>query len=172
MATTGLRTMQKRDLDLVRGWRNHAEVRRHMFTSREFSAEEHAAWFETANRDPRRRLMLFEREGRPCGFVQFGPFERDGASPWGFYLAPDAPAGSGRLLGEAALDFAFDQLAVHKISGEALADNERSIRFHLRLGFREEGRFLEQHFDGRQHRDVVRFGLLADDWRKRMRRDV
>jgi UDP-4-amino-4,6-dideoxy-N-acetyl-beta-L-altrosamine N-acetyltransferase len=161
--------MQPGDLEQVLEWRNHPDVRRHMFSANPISAQEHLAWFDRTNRDPQRRLLIFERGGVPSGFVQFGPFDPAGAAPWGFYVAPGAAAGTGTALGAAALDFAFGELGLHKVSGEALAHNERSIRFHLRLGFNQEGRLIARHFDGRDHHDVLRFGLLAVDWRNRTR---
>jgi UDP-4-amino-4,6-dideoxy-N-acetyl-beta-L-altrosamine N-acetyltransferase len=53
---------------------------------------------------------------------------------------------------------------LHKLCGQALAFNERSIRFHQNLGFRREGVLRQQHFDGEQYHDVVCFGLLASEW--------
>ena len=99
----------------------------------------------------------------PSGFVNFGINPRSGVADWGFYLAPDAPRGSGSALGAAALAYAFRELKVRKVCGEAMADNERSVRFHLRLGFREEGR--GQRVDGGVAREVIRFELLAEEFR-------
>jgi hypothetical protein len=56
------------------------------------------------------------------------------------------------------------ELALHKLNGEVLADNERSIHLHKKVGFTEEGRFREQHDDGANRIDIVRVGLLASEW--------
>jgi RimJ/RimL family protein N-acetyltransferase len=86
---------------------------------------------------------------------------------WGFYLAPDAPKGSGRELGKQALDYAFTQLGLHKVCGQALGFNKRSIAFHTALGFTEEGCLREQHFNDGKFHDVVCFGLLSHEWQAR-----
>ena len=87
-----------------------------------------------------------------------------GIADWGFYAAPDAPHGTGSALGHAVLQHAFQTLKLHKLCGQAIAFNERSIRFHLKLGFLKEGLFQKQHFDGNNYHDVWCFGLLANSW--------
>ena len=159
-----LRPMVHADLELVLSWRNHPDVRRHMYTQHEISLDEHQRWFESAKADPKKRLLIFEVVHRPMGFVHFTETGRGGIADWGFYTAPDAPKGSGRQLGSAALSHAFTQLELHKVSGRVLAYNERSINFHLALGFQQEGILRDQHFDGVHYHHVISFGLLCHDW--------
>jgi UDP-4-amino-4,6-dideoxy-N-acetyl-beta-L-altrosamine N-acetyltransferase len=155
--------MAVEDLDCVRAWRNHPDVRRHMFGRHLISAEEHRRWFESCARDENRHLLIFESSGNANGFVSFMT-SRGGVATWGFYAAPDAPRGSGSQLGVSALHYAFGRLKLHKVCGQALAGNVRSARLHLRLGFRREGVLREQHFDGERYHDVVCFGLLRAEW--------
>ncbi len=63
-----------------------------------------------------------------------------------------------------ALDFAFGELGLAKLSADVLATNARSESFHRKVGFSEEGNFREQHFNGKQRIDVRRFGMLASEW--------
>lgn len=159
-----VRPMTGDDLERVLAWRNHPEVRRYMYTQHEIALDEHRRWFERAAQDPARHLLVFEADGVPRGFVNLHRIAAGGVADWGFYVAPDAPRGTGRLLGRAALDYAFAEAGLHKVCGQALAYNERSVRFHCSLGFREEGILREQHFDGQRYHDVVCFGLLAGEW--------
>jgi RimJ/RimL family protein N-acetyltransferase len=63
------------------------------------------------------------------------------------------------------LAYGFQQLNLHRIGSAALAYNERSIRLHKKVGFREEGRQREATYkDGRFH-DHVGFGILRDEWK-------
>jgi RimJ/RimL family protein N-acetyltransferase len=57
-------------------------------------------------------------------------------------------------------------MGMYKLSGETLGHNERSIRLHRFLGFKEEGVLREQHFDGTAYRDIICFGLLEREWRE------
>ncbi len=97
------------------------------------------------------------------GFVQFSGVAPGGIADWGFYAAPEARKGSGSKLGVAALGFAFETLGLHKVCGQALDFNEASIRFHLRLGFQQEGVLREQKRIGGKYHDLICFGLLCHD---------
>ncbi len=148
---------------MVLCWRNHPEVRRYMYTQHEISLAEHLRWFACASKDPDRHLLVFEIDRRPLGFININQTERGGIANWGFYVAPNAPLGTGRTLGEAAVRYAFETLGLHKLCGRAFAFNQRSIRFHLNLGFQREGVLRHQYFDGQHYHDVVCLGLLASE---------
>jgi len=160
-----LRPMASEDLEQVLAWRNHEDVRRYMYTQHEIALHEHRQWFERASQDKNRHLLIFENDGAAHGFINIHLIAAGDIADWGFYAAPDAPKGTGRALGQATLQHAFTQIGVHKLCGQALVYNERSIKFHLSLGFHQEGVLREQHFDGQAYHDVVCFGLLAREWR-------
>jgi UDP-4-amino-4,6-dideoxy-N-acetyl-beta-L-altrosamine N-acetyltransferase len=159
-----VRPMIRADLALVLAWRNHLDVRRYMYTQHEITLAEHQRWFERCSPDPKKHPLIFEVNQQPLGFVNFSEAEIGGIADWGFYVAPDAPKGSGRQLGRVALGYAFTELKLHKINGEALAYNQRSIQFHQALGFHEEGIRRDQHFDGEHYHHVICFGLLSHEW--------
>lgn len=159
-----IRPMVYADLTLVLTWRNHPDVRRYMYTQHEITLDEHQSWFERSLLDSKKHLLIFEVDHQPLGFVNFNERENGGIVDWGFYAAPDAPKGSGRQLGRAALSHAFTQLKLHKVSAQALAYNERSIQFHQSLGFQQEGILRDQHFDGEHYYNVICFGLLCHEW--------
>jgi UDP-4-amino-4,6-dideoxy-N-acetyl-beta-L-altrosamine N-acetyltransferase len=159
-----VRQMTWQDLEQVLDWRNHESVRRCMYTQQTISLEDHTRWFEHASVDPKRHLLIFERDGAPAGFVNLNQTGSGGILEWGFYAAPQAPKGTGRLLGRAALHFAFTQAAAHKVCGQVVAYNHRSIRFHQHQGFTLEGSLRDQHFNDQQYHDVHCFGLLASEW--------
>ncbi len=156
--------MTQEDLERVLAWRNHEAVRRYMYTQHEISLAEHTRWFERASQDSCRHLLVFESSTVPLGFINFHQIAPGGVADWGFYVAPDAPKGTGRQLGKAALHYAFAHVGLYKLCGQALAYNERSIRFHRSLGFQQEGILRDQHFDGQNYHNVVCFGLLASEW--------
>jgi UDP-2,4-diacetamido-2,4,6-trideoxy-beta-L-altropyranose hydrolase/UDP-4-amino-4,6-dideoxy-N-acetyl-beta-L-altrosamine N-acetyltransferase len=159
-----VRPMREDDLDQVLAWRNHPEVRRHMYTTHEIGAAEHRAWFERSAADPRRHLLIVEHEGQPLGFVHFTEAASGDVADWGFYAVPGAPSGTGRRLGGAALVHAFGTLGLRKVRGQALVANERSQALHRALGFTEEA-LPEQ--GGRARQASVGFGLTAGQWRAR-----
>ena len=83
---------------------------------------------------------------------------------WGFYLAPDAPRGSGLTLGAVPLDYAFRQLGIDKVIGQVMESNQRSAALHARLGFRRTGSFTRACNDGLNSMDMLQFELSAVQW--------
>jgi UDP-4-amino-4,6-dideoxy-N-acetyl-beta-L-altrosamine N-acetyltransferase len=161
--------MTEADLEQVLSWRNHPDVRRYMYTTHEIGLDEHREWFTGASTNPAIDLMIYESEGQGVGFVNITRTRCSEVADWGFYLAPDAPKGAGRSLGYQALAYAFEKLGLHKVCGQALGFNERSITFHKALGFIKEGRLRDQHFDGNEFHDVVCYGLLKNEWQTKMK---
>ena len=156
--------MRDTDLELVLGWRNDPEVRRHMFTQHEISLPEHRTWFSRNSGDSCKHLLIYQPDGTPLGFISLAVQNHPNVADWGFYAAPAAPKGTGRLMGRAALDHAFGSLGLHKVCGLAIETNRQSIALHSHLGFQREGLLRDQHFDGKQYHAVICFGLLAREW--------
>ena len=157
--------MVEGDLELVLNWRNHPEVRRFMFDTRKIRMDEHRSWFERTRKKTATTLLLLEIEGAPQAFMNISRLEDDSPiAEWGFYAAPRAAKGTGKLLGRLTLDFAYTQLNLHKVCGRVLSFNNRSLRFHESMGFRREGVLRDQFFDGDSFFDVINFGMLSHEW--------
>lgn len=161
-----LRDLDITDLERVLSWRNHPDIRRYMYNEHLITLEEHISWFESATQDDNRHLLIFEVSGKPSGFVNINII-KPGIAHWGFYLAPDSKKGTGSQLGKAALDYAFYSLELNKVCGEALSFNVKSIKFHRRLGFLQEGIMRQQHYDGQNYCDIHCFGILSSEWRSK-----
>jgi UDP-4-amino-4,6-dideoxy-N-acetyl-beta-L-altrosamine N-acetyltransferase len=159
-----VRAMQETDLAMVLAWRNHPSVYRYMITQHQISASEHHDWFLRTIVNPSRRLLIIEEGGQPWGYVQFSGVAAGGVADWGFYSYPGAPKGTGRKIGVAALNHAFSELDLHKVCGQALAFNEKSIVFHQRLGFVQEGVLRNQHRIDDAYHHLICFGLLRNEW--------
>ena len=159
-----IRLMTTEDLDMVLAWRNHSDVRRFMFTQHEIGIDEHRNWFAEANKDLSRHLLIVEEAKQAIGYVQFSQVVDGGIADWGFYAQPAAPKGAGRNVGVMALNYAFGHLKLHKVCGQAIACNEVSIAFHLRLGFTLEGVLRDQYRIVDAYHSLHCFGLLASEW--------
>jgi UDP-4-amino-4,6-dideoxy-N-acetyl-beta-L-altrosamine N-acetyltransferase len=158
--------MMKADLELVLAWRNHPDVRQHMYTQSEISFKEHSRWFKGACIDPRRHLLIFEVDAVPQGYVNFR-FDAVGEAVWGFYLAPGAPKNTGSLLGVSATDYAFGNLGLGRLWGEVLSENLASQNFHLRQGFMLESNLPEKTVGEQMICNVRRYLLTRDAWSAR-----
>lgn len=164
-----LRPMAEADLERVLRWRNSERVRQHMFNSHIITPDEHRAWFERIAASDTDCCLIFGRDDTPLGltsFSQIHPGHR--RAYWGFYIGEDMgrERGLGTHLGRLSLDYAFDELNLHKVIGEVLPGNDLSLRLFRRLGFKEEGILQDEIWRDGAPIDVVRFAMLEDDWRR------
>ena len=159
-----VRHMLATDVELVFQWRNDPRVRQFMFNKAPLDSDAHAAWFDKTHQDPLRYLLLVCQGSRPFGFVQFTMKLCPMVADWGFYVDPKGPKGQGALLGYAALDYGFNALGLHRICGQVITHNQRSVIFHERLGFTAEGLLRSHHLTNNEYQDVHLFGLLASEW--------
>lgn len=159
-----LRPLGKEDLNRVLVWRNHPDIRRYMFSQHEITESEHSRWYERASRDAAKELLIFEVNKVAKGFIQFDIDDLNNCADWGFYMSPTATKGFGFNMGQLGLEYAFNQLKLHKLCGQAIAFNLSSIRFHLSLGFSQEGVRRKQYLNDKKYYDISLFGLLKVEW--------
>lgn len=162
-----IRSIYGDDLEMLLEWRNHLSIRSYMLTRHQITMAEHRDWIGKATKDPARRLLIVEDCCDPIGFVQFTNVGREAISDWGFYARPGAAKGTGRKLGVTALDYAFKDLKLHKVCGQALANNHASIALHKNLGFLQEGFLRDQHQIEGVYHSLICFGLLKQEWLSR-----
>ena len=64
------------------------------------------------------------------------------------------------------LHHAFNKLNLHKITAGMLANNSGSFNLFSSIGFKQEGLIRQQIFNNGQFQDVVRLGLLKNEYKK------
>lgn len=158
------RLMVKDDLESMLSWRNHPEVKRFMLTQHEITPDEHWAWFEESSKDQSKALLVIEEHGIPIGTVHFTGVKENGTAEWSFHSAPHSPKGTGYKICTSALQFAFRNLSVNKVSSRVLAFNTASLKLHHRLGFKDEGILREHQLVGNEHIDIYCLGILMGEW--------
>jgi len=161
-----LRAVEEKDLELLLRWRNSERIRANMYTSHLITPAEHLAWFGRLSQDADSFAFLFEADGRPLGVVNLNHLDwRNQRCHWGFYLGEaDAPRGSGTRMAYLALRHIFEELKLHKVIGEAFSFNAASIAYHKKLGFSQEGHFVEHVLKDGGYLDILSFGLLSQNW--------
>lgn len=163
-----LRTATELDVDTVRRLRNQQANRDVSITSHEITADEHAAWWAKASVDPSRRVLIYERDDKTAGVVNF--FDLDGSSgAWGFFLDADGLAERGETLPawievmREATAYAFDELGLDVLTGEVLEHNAVVRQMNRRFRF-VEGTPEVRYADGREV-TVIPISLRKQDRR-------
>jgi UDP-4-amino-4,6-dideoxy-N-acetyl-beta-L-altrosamine N-acetyltransferase len=156
--------------DYILHWRNSDHVRAYMFTDRLITQEEHDLWFERAKNDNGlingtiAKVLLYQSQ--PIGFVHFTHLDKEQRRcSWGFYIGEKSvPKGSGQIMAFLSLNTIFEEFHLRKLCSEVLACNDRSLRYHQRLGFVEEGRLKEHLFRKDHYEDVILMALFREQW--------
>ncbi|KWV30959.1 GNAT family N-acetyltransferase [Micromonospora rifamycinica] len=168
-----LREATEDDVNLMLSWRNQETNRQVSKTSHRITAEEHAAWWARVRADPAHRILMYVHDGLTAGVVTFSDLRLDGprTASWGFYLDADGLAGRGATLPawlgvmRAAVDYAFDVLALDRLDGEVLAHNTVVRQMNRRFRF-VEGTVGRASHNGREV-DVVPISLTRENRRRR-----
>jgi len=161
-----LHKIQQEDLELMLSWRNHPCVRSSMFSQSVIELDQHRAWFSReSEKETSLWLLYLDTEENPAGVVYFTDMDSISSNAfWGFYAAPGAKPGTGTRMGVEALDYFLVEKDFHKVNADVLDTNQRSHRFHRKLGFQVEGVFRDQYLGKEGYQNVTRFGLLKSEW--------
>jgi ribosomal-protein-alanine N-acetyltransferase len=114
-------------------------------------------------------LVLRNEDDALAGVVNFSEIVRGAfqSAYVGYYaFAPLAARGymsEGLAL---ALDFAFGELALHRVEANVQPANQRSLALVERLGFVQEGYSRRYVRIAGRWRDHARFAMLVEDWKK------
>lgn len=151
---------------LLLSWRNSERVRRNMLTDHVITQAEHDKWFLALTRGAGNLAKVLCYGGRPLGFVNFTNIDgKHNRCYWGFYIGETSPPkGSGTMLALLALSFIFEEFQLRKLCSEVLISNTRSINYHKKLGFAEEGRLKKHVRKGNGYVDLVVMALFGQDW--------
>lgn len=163
---TNLRFLTKADLEMVLMWRNHQEIRKWMVNQDIISYNDHLSWFRRCQESSNSVNLIFEYQELAQGYVSFTKIRNSRAYEWGFYMQPKSPKGMGMLLGKRSIEYTFMVLGADKLFGQVLSFNKKSILFHERLGFLQEGLLRKHLSDDRGVFDIYQFGLLRSEWLK------
>ncbi|MFB6250845.1 MAG: GNAT family N-acetyltransferase [Halobellus sp.] len=67
---------------------------------------------------------------------------------------------------ELLIEYAFDELRLHRLEAATTGTNDRSQALFDRLAFVEEGRRRDYYYLGGDYVDRVEYGLLEPEWRE------
>jgi phosphinothricin acetyltransferase len=112
-------------------------------------------------------LLVAERAGRVEGYVETQPFRPkpayDPSVELSIYVAPDTTAAG---VGRALFDALLARLATgdfHRLYSVIALPNDRSVRFHERVGFVHRGTLTEAGRKFGRYLDVAFYELALDD---------
>jgi RimJ/RimL family protein N-acetyltransferase len=171
-----LRTAEEEDVPVLQRMRTNPDLRVPLGSPVTSRTEMEAAWPRDDGTD-RFVVCLDGDRGGP------GPPDADDSRVVGFVNVEDAHyrrpelgygvvgecqgEGYGREAVSLAVDYAFRTYAHPAVGAGAFAFNDASRSLLEALGFREEGRTRREMYVDGEYRDMVRYGLLREEWEAR-----
>ncbi len=168
-----LRPVRRTDIEYFLTWFNDPEVTQYLsmyFPMTEMAEEKFIESLGTtyAGKDAMFVIEAIEHDiNKPIGCVSLDNIHpKDSHAVFGIAIGEKDywSNGYGTEATSLIIKYGFEQLNLHRINSFAIAFNERSIRLHLRAGFKEEGRQREGIFRNGAYHDHVVFGLLRKEW--------
>lgn len=163
-----LRPVSVEDVPLMLKWINNPNVRKYLSVPFPTTEGEEMEWIENLHKRKQNDVTLaIEVDGKIIGTMGLHRIHwRNRVATTGTLIGEEDFWGKG--YGTEAkmhlLNYAFNTLNLRKICSSVLAFNERSYRYGLRCGYREEGRLKQHHFHDGQYHDEILLAVFRDDW--------
>lgn len=74
--------------------------------------------------------------------------------------------GYGTLVMKKMIEFAFNKMNLYRLEAEVVEFNEISIKMIEKLGFKKEGVLRKAKYSNGRYYDILRYGLLKDEWER------
>jgi len=161
-----LREINENDLPLLLNWRNQKSIREVMFNGDMILWELHSQWFHKLQKNDSAISKVFYFDDIPYGVLNITQIDPvNNTCEWGFYIGSrTAPKGMGTILGYTALNYIFRELHIRKLSAQVFGFNDKSINFHNKMGFTQEGKFRAHVLKNGQYIDIFLYGFLSSEW--------
>lgn len=157
----------KEDLEMVRDWRNSAEVSQYMYTEPKITPEDQIKWFDNISNDPLCKFWIISYDGKPLGLASITEISKVFDSCfWAFYLGDNSVrgAGIGSKVEYNVLKYVFEELGLNKLRCEVMVTNPTVIEMHQKFGFRREAYYRDHVKKGDKYIDVVGLAMLKREW--------
>lgn len=169
---TGLRSVEKEDLSILRDWRNQVEFRKNFREVRELNLSNQEKWFErSCINNPNDFMFIIVDDNKvPIGaggllYINWIIRSADFSFYIGknnFYIDEEGYAlDAAKLL----IEYGFKTLNLHKIWMELYEfDNKKIDFFTEKFGFKKDGQLRDNCFEDGKYWDSYIFSLIKQDY--------
>ena len=168
-----LRPVKRSDINLFLKWFNDQEVIQYLAPYLPMTEMAEEKWIESLATTRLKTDVVFiieVKEGtsnKPIGNIGLRGIDSKDQNAWFDIVIGEKDywsKGYGTESAQLIIEYGFQQLNLRRISSAVTEFNERSIRMHEKLGFREEGkRRKTTYVNGRFWDDLI-YGLLKEEW--------
>jgi len=158
--------LKDEEVDLVRKFRNHPEVRRWMYSDHEINKSEHIEFISSLVKEEKKLYFLVLQDNLCLGVISLNRIDLKNRHAYlGIYANPEEKiSNAGFFLGRALLKMSFEFIGLHSLKLEVIENNHRAINLYRKLGFKEEGRLREFVYKEGKWYDVIVMGMTEEEY--------
>jgi RimJ/RimL family protein N-acetyltransferase len=168
-ATIRLRPLEKRDIELKVKWYNDPRVNKTLILNEKLDLAKSLEWFDKAKNDDSRRDFIIEtKDGEPVGLTGLLGIDRIHGTAECFCVIGEKEfwgKGIGTQVHSLLIQWAFDELNLHKIWAVVYTNNAAVLKLVKKLGFEIEGTLREEKCIAGERIDMFRIGLLRNEFK-------
>lgn len=163
-----LRPMTKEDTDLIVAWRNKDAVRRNFIYQELFTRQSHEHWIETMVDTGKvvQMIICSQDTDQPLGSVYIRDIDmRHRKGEYGIFIGEDDARGKGigTQAAKLAIEYAFEELKLHRLFLRVFADNLQAVRSYEKAGFVREAYLKDDvRIDGK-YRDIILMAVINQE---------
>ena len=133
----------KKELEMVRRWRNHPEVKKWMYNQHEITPDEHINFINSLKYSRNKAYWIVKHYTAYIGILSFTNINViDEYAYLGIYSNPyERIKGAGKTLMSLAIKIAFRFFKLRTLKLEVFESNTRAINLYSKFGFKKEKRF-------------------------------
>lgn len=170
---TGLRAVEKSDLEFLKEWRNKESFRKNFREVRELSSYNQEKWYDKLHQSPNDYMFTIVdlQSGKPIGAAgllyinwiiraaDFSFYIGEGDSYIDDKFAPDAV--------NSLLNYGYNVLNLNKVWMELYSFDTSKLDFFTKeFNFQVDGKFRQNTFYEGKYHDSFLLSLMADEYRK------
>lgn len=169
--TIYLRPITVEDTGLVLSWRNSQEVVENFIYRKYITVEEHTSWLENKvfTGQVHQFVICDNESGTPLGSAYIQNIDEENhRAEWGLFLGSEGTYGRGvgTQTGLLILNYAFEDLGLHKLTSRVLAHNKPCIRMNEKIGYRQEAYLRDELYIDGKYEDLIYYGTVKGEIRQ------
>lgn len=158
--TIYLRLMSPKDTDLIVKWRNSDAVRKRFIYQKLFTRQSHEEWIEKMVNTGKvvQMIICIKEDDTPVGSVYIRDIDNvHHKGEYGIFIGEETARGKGIGTRAAHLmvQYAFEELHLHRLFLRVFADNTQAISSYEKAGFTKEAYLRDDVCIEGQYRDIV-----------------
>lgn len=160
-----LREITEADTEDVLCWRNGESVKKYFIYQKDITREEHLNWLKNkVGTGEVIQFIIVEKEtGKGIGSVYLENIDKKhNKAEYGIFIGENTKTGKGygTLAAKRIIQYAFEELKLHRLYLRVYEENSRAIASYEKAGFKREALLQDDVLVNEVYRNIVLMGIV------------